>query len=316
MNTLREALLEYVRVRRGLGYDLTGVESRLRGFVSFAEGENASWITNDLALRWAQLPAGAQPVTWSQRLDMVRGFAAWLHASDPRTEVPPRGQLSRRYHRRPPYIYSDDEVEQIVEAAALLPPSGGLRARTYSALFGLLAVSGMRIREALALDREDLDLDRGLLTIRWGKLRKQRLLPLHSSTIEALRDYGTSRDSLAPDSASQAAFLSERGTRVSGGAARYNFALVSREVGLRPPLADGERHGRGPRVHDLRHRFAVKTLVRWYREGVDVDRELPKLSTYLGHASMLDTYWYIEAVPELLALATSRLERQFEGGSR
>lgn len=305
MSTLREALESYLALRRGLGAELRLPGARLRRFVEFLDREEATVITAELALRWATEPADATPATWAQRLGDVRRFAAWLHTQDPRTEVPAPGLIPGRYHRRPPYIYSDHEIECIVTEAVRLSSPRGLRGRTYSTLFGLLAVTGMRHGEALALDRDDVDLQGGVLAVRKAKFGKSRFVPIHDSTYSALQDYARRRDACVPVPMSPAFLLSGRGTRITQCSARYNFAIVSRAVGLRPP---GPRylHGKGPRLQDMRHRLAVKTLIRWYREGRDVERELPKLSTYLGHVHVADTYWYLEAVPELLQLATER----------
>lgn len=305
MTPFRETLEQYLSLRRGLGSDLRAAEARLRRFVEFLEREGASVLTADLALRWATASAGATAATWAQRLGDARRFAAWLSAAEPRTEVPPREFLPDRYRRRPPYIYRDDEVERIVRRAARLASPAGLRGHTYATLFGLLAATGLRVCEALALDRDDVDLRAGVLAVRHAKFGKKRFVPLHDSAGRALQRYARLRDRLLPRPASPAFLLSERGLRVTQWSARYNFALVSRAVGLRPP-ARGYRHGRGPRLHDMRHRLAARTLVRWYREGRDVERELPKLATYLGHVHVADTYWYIEAVPELLRLAADR----------
>jgi integrase len=171
----------------------------------------------------------------------------------------------------------------------------------------LLAVTGMRVSEVVALDREDVDLEEGILRIRRTKFGKSRLVAVHDSTREVLAEYARERDRVVRRPAAAAFFLSEGGGRVMGWSARYNFAKVSREVGLRAPAAD-RRHGRGPRLHDLRHRFAVCTLLEWYRAGLDVEREITKLATYLGHVHANETYWYLEAVPELLELAARRLE--------
>jgi integrase len=243
---------------------------------------------------------------------MVRCFAVWLSATERRTEVPPAGLLPYRFRRQRPYIYSDAEIEAIVRAAGQLASPEGLKGRTYSTVFGLLSVTGMRVSEALAFDREDVDLKEGILRIRRTKFGKSRLVPLHESTRQVLVSYARARDRIVHRPATAAFFLSERGTRLTQWATRYNFAKVSREVGLRSPV-QGCRHGHGPRLHDMRHRFAARTLVEWYRRGVDVERELPKLATYLGHVHVNDTYWYIEAVPELLELATRRLENRREG---
>ena len=306
MSELRESLEEYLAVRRGLGFKLTDLGRRLHSFVDFAEGEGASYITTELALRWAQLPTQALPTTWAARLGRVRRFAAWRSATDPRTQVPPEGLLPHRYRRKQPYIYSDDEISKIVLTAGELASATGLRARTYSTLFGLLAVTGMRVSEALSLDRTDVDLEARVLTVRRTKFGKTRLVPVHPSTCDALRAYGHERDQIVRVSFTAGFFVSECGTRISGCAARYTFAKVSREIGLRAPV-EGQRRGHGPRLHDMRHRFSVKTLIDWYRAGLDVEREIPKLATYLGHVHVHDTYWYLEAVPELLGLAAERL---------
>lgn len=237
---------------------------------------------------------------------MLRRFALWRSASDPRTEVPPEGLLPHRYRRKPPYIYTDDEVDQLVRAAAQLPSPAGLRGLTYSTFFGLVAVTGLRMSEGVALDREDVDLDGGVLTIRRAKFGKSRLVPVHCSTRSALQGYAEQRDRILVRVRPPAFFVAEHGTRITKWSAAYNFAKVSQRTGLRLPVR-GRRHGRGPRIHDLRHRFAVRTLIDWYRSGKDVEREMPKLATYLGHVHINDTYWYLEAVPELLQLATERL---------
>lgn len=311
MSTLREALKKYLRLRRNLGFQLRGTASALRSFLAFAEREGASYITTELALRWAQEPRQAQPATWAARLGMVRCFAVWLSATEQRTEIPPVGLLPYRYRRQRPYIYSDAEIEAIVRTASQLASPKGLKGRTYSTVFGLLSVTGTRVNEVLNLDRDDVDLQQGILRIRRTKFGKSRLVPLHESTRQVLVAYARARDRVVHRPATAAFFLSERGTRVTDCATRYNFAQVSRMVGLRAPTA-GRRHGHGPRLHDMRHRFAACTLVKWYRRGLDVEREIPKLATYLGHVHVNDTYWYIEAVPELLELATRRLENRKE----
>jgi integrase/recombinase XerD len=305
MSKLREACREYLQLRRNLGCTLRGADSILRSFVDFAEREEASSITTDLALRWAQQPSHVQPVTWGSRLGIVRRFALWLSASDPRTEVPPAGLLPYRYARKRPYIYSDTEIQELVRTARRLPSAMGLKGRTYATIFGLLSVTGMRVSEALAFDQEDMNLAEGILRIRRTKFGKSRLVAVHESTRQTLADYNRARNRVIPRPDTMAFFVSEQGRRVTGCATRYNFAKVSRAIGLRSPGKG--RRGRGPRLHDLRHRFAVCTLLNWYRAGLDVEREIPKLATYLGHAHVNDTYWYLEAVPELLELATGRL---------
>jgi integrase/recombinase XerD len=304
MNTLRDGLETYIALRRGLGTELRDPGARLHHFVEFLEREGAGAITAELALRWATAPAGATPATWAQRLADVRRFATWLSAEDPRTEIPSPALLPERWRRRPPYIYNDDEVARILSEAARLPSPFGLRGQTYQTLFGLLATTGLRLGEALGLDRDDVDLSSGVLAVRRAKFGKSRFVPVHNSTCRVLRRYVRQRDLLLPRPPSPAFLISERGTRITHSIAEHTFAVVSRVVGLRAPA--GGRRGRGPRLHDMRHRLAVKVLIRWYRQGRDVERELPKLSTYLGHVHVADTYWYLEAVPELLYLATQR----------
>jgi len=305
MSTIHDALETYLALRRELGSEMRGPAARLRHFVEFLDNEKARVITVELALKWATAPINAASATWAQRLGDVRRFAIWLNSTDSRTEIPPRGLLPERYRRRPPYIYSDEEIENIVREAARLASPMGLRAASYETLFGLLAATGLRIGEALSLDRDDVDLRDGVLRVRAAKFGKSRFVPIHDSTRRALLRYEKQRDALLTRPLSSAFFLSERGTRLTQCSARYNFAIVSRAVGLRPPTT-GHRHGHGPRLHDMRHRLAVKTLVRWYREGRNVEHELHKLATYLGHRHVADTYWYLEAAPELLQLATDR----------
>jgi integrase len=313
MNELRDALEEYLAVRRSLGFDLRLPASLLRNFVSFLEANGATYITRALAVRWAEQPRDAQPFTWAGRLGMVRRFARWRSVTDPRTEVPPDGLLPYRYHRNPPYIYTDEEIERLIAAAAELPSASGLKAGSYSTLFGLLSVTGLRVSEALMLDRADVDLAQGILAIRRTKFGKSRLVPVHRSTGDVLESYDEQRTRVFPHPATPAFFLSERGGRITEWSARYTFAKLSQRIGLRAPA---KGHGRGPRIHDMRHRYAARTLLQWYRTGVDVERELPKLATYLGHVHVNETYWYLEAIPELLQLATKRLvEKAEEVGS-
>lgn len=303
MSPLRKAVEDYLAMRRALGFKLRLPAGMLRAFASFLERERASHITTALAVRWATQPVGVQPAQWANRLGVVRRFAQFLSASDPRTEVPPLGLLPYRYQRRPPYIYQDAEIGQLLRAAGRIDSATGLRPASYSTLIGLLAVSGLRISEAIALDDADVDLAAGVLTIRRTKFGKSRLVPLHPSTTRALRRYLRTRDRIRPRRPSAAVFVGEQGRRLTEWAVRWTFNKLSRETGLRGPT-----DRRGPRLHDLRHRLAVKTLIGWYRQGADVEARLPVLSTYLGHGHLTDTYWYLSAVPELLRLAAERLE--------
>ena len=303
MSVLSCAVDEYLALRRTLGFKLTGVGRILQQFVRFAESEGAEWVTTDVALRWATQPTKASPAHWARRLGIVRQFAQYFSAADPRTEVPPP-LLPHHYVRQPPYLYRDEEVNALLEAAACLPSPTGLRAATYATLLGLLAVTGMRISEPVGLDRADVDLSQGSLSIRGAKFGKSRWLPLHPTTTARLARYAERRDGLYPTPSTPSFFLSEQGTRLTTWSVRRTFVIfLSHQIGLRAPQ---DHHG--PRPHDLRHRFAIRTLLHWYRCGDNVEQRLPELAAYLGHAHVSDTYWYRSATPELLALAAQRLE--------
>ncbi|MGH7340030.1 MAG: tyrosine-type recombinase/integrase, partial [Candidatus Rokuibacteriota bacterium] len=297
MSALHEALAQYVEVRRALGTKLKEAAATLAQFVAFLEREGATHITTGLAVQWAMVPQGVQRATWARRLSMVRGFAKWLSAHDPQTEVPPPGALPARRRRRRPHIFTDDEVCRLMAEATHRRSRTGLRPLTYTTLIGLLAATGLRPGEALALDTADVDLDAGLLTIRQSKFGKSRVVPIEGSTHDALKDYVARRDAICVRPSSPAFLLSEHGRRLRGNATRRMFAVLSCAVGLRPPF-QARRWGRGPRLQDFRHTFATRRLVEWYQAGLDVSRELPKLATYLGHVGIGLTYWYIEAVPE------------------
>ncbi len=304
MNPLDQAVTDYLSIRRSLGFQLHEVETHLRSFVRFLQAEGTSCITRELALRWATQSKDVQPSTWAWRLAVVRRFAIWHSATEPRTEIPPAGLLPHRYRRKPPYIYTKKEIEQLLgQTQQLLSPTG-LRAHSYTTLFGLLVATGMRLGEALNLDRPDVDLRLGILYIRRAKFGKSRYVPVHPTTADALKRYAAVRDRVFPTLTTPAFFISEHGRRIGMTMAEETFARLSQQIGLRGPTP---HRGRCPRLLDMRHVFASRTLVHWYRTGIDVERELPKLATYLGHVHMRYTYWYLEAVPELLQLATNRL---------
>jgi integrase len=302
MSALPTALTDYLTMRRALGFKLYDVGLCLHQFVRFAEAEGAAFITTALALRWATQPAQASPTYWARRLGMVRQFAQYCSALDARTEIPPPALLPYRYQRKAPYLYSDEEIGRLLQAAQQLPSPTGLRAATYDTLLGLLAATGMRISEPIALDRTDVDLPCGALTIRRTKFGKSRWLPLHPTTCQALQHYAALRDRLYPSPTTPSFFLSERGTRLTANTVEQTFVQLSHRIGLRGPE---ETHG--PRLHDLRHGFAIRTLLRWYRAGVDVEQRLPELAAYLGHAHVNDTFGYLSATPELLQLAAERV---------
>ena len=308
MSTLSSELGRYLSIRRSLGYDLGTAERILRRFTEFAEQEGADLISTNLFLKWQEAFGHANRQTWSNRLGIVRLFAQWLHGIDPRHEVIPHTLIPGRYRRARPYIYSDEEIRRIVAAAAELPSINGLRSLTYSTLFGLIAVTGLRISEALSFDVADVDLEAGVLTLRRGKLGKARLLPISDSTTAGLAAYAKERDRLLGGPPTPF-FVSCHCERLTDCVARYNFAVVCQTIGLRS-AEKYNRHGHGPRIHDLRHTFAIRTLVDWYRTGKNPAQEMLKLTTYLGHSDPAHTYWYIEAVPELLDLASRRVEAE------
>jgi integrase/recombinase XerD len=294
MTTLmHERVDEYLRLRRALGFRLRNDGRRLPQFADYLEQHGAATVTAAHAIAWAQLPRGVRPVTWGQRLTAVRGFAAWLRAVDPATEVPPRGVFPRPGKRPAPFIFSDDDITAMVTACGSLRPA--LRAATYTALFGLVAVTGVRIGEALAVPPGGIDLDAGLLTVAPAKSRRERILPLHPTTVAALADYDAFRSRCCPAAATF--FVSIRGTTL------FHHCVLN---AFREACALAGIPGR-PRIHDLRHSMAVTTLLDWYRSGKDIDAEMPALSGYLGHVRPEGTYWYISAIPELMQLAAARV---------
>ena len=306
MSDLHILLFEYLATRRALGAKLELSGRLLKRFTTFAAQHQTTVITTGLALRWATEPSHADPAQWANRLGMVRRFARYANAVDPRHEVPPQGLLPHRYLRCRPYIYSDREIADLIAAARKLTGTTGLRPTTYATLLALFTVTGMRTSEILHLDRNDVDLSHGVLTVREGKFGKSRHIPLHESTKLALKRYAEQRDRLGPNPRDLGFFLAEGGTRITEWALRWTFAQLSQQTVLRKP---SKSHGKGPRLHDMRHRFAINTLIRWYRDGVDVERHIPRLATWLGHAHVSDTYWYLSTTPELMRLAARRLDR-------
>jgi len=305
MSSLGDALADYLRIRRRLGFEMPQDGRLLEGFVCFLERAGAERITTELALKWARLPVDAHPHTWRQRLGVARGFARHIATIDPASEVPSKDLLPGHRPRIAPYIYTDAEIVALIAAAGKLKPR--LRACRHVTLIGLLAVTGMRPGEALGLDCPDVDLRHGVVHVRAGKQKKQREVALQRSTISALGEYARQRDARFPSPATPAFFVSARGRRMARGELNQTFTKLIREVGL-----DGAGARARPRPHDLRHAFAVRTLLGWYQAGEDVDRKMPLLSTYLGHADPASTYWYLEAVPELLELISRRLEQLAE----
>jgi integrase len=315
VSALHDSLTEYLATRRALGTQLAWPESSLRKFVDFVDAEGAEFVTTKLALRWALLPVGVQRATHARRLAIVRAFAVWLQATDTRTQVPPQGLLPARFRRPAPHIYAADEIAALMAAAGQLRSASGLRGATFKTLIALLASTGLRPGEALRLEVGDVDLVGGVLTIRESKFGKSRFVPVEDSAREALAAYATFRDKVRPHRETPAFLVTERGSRLRAYTARRTFAKLCKAVGLR--ASGNPRHsGRGPRLQDMRHSFATHRLIVWYGAGLDVGRLMPRLATYLGHVSTVETYWYIQAVPQLLRLATERLETVAHGDVR
>jgi integrase/recombinase XerD len=303
MSALHQAVDDYLAVRRSLGFKLEDYPWLLHGFVDHLEAAGASTVTAELAVAWASLPGeGAHPSYLGKRLCVVRGFARHLAAFDPATEVPSADLLHWQASRATPYIYSEDDIAALMGAARSLTP--GLRAATYETLIGLLKVTGARVGELIGLDRDDVDFDDGVLVIRYTKFNKCREIPLHPSTLDALKAYAQMRDRLCAEPKTPSFFVSTRGTRLVYVTVQQTFSRLARSAGIQPRSKSCR-----PRIHDTRHSFACATLLGWYRAGVDVEAHMPLLSTWMGHARPENTYWYLSAVPELLALAARRREQ-------
>ena len=304
VKSLRQRLADYLSVRRRFGYALTNAGHWLSHFVDYCEERGADVITIELALAWATQPTNCGPAYHAQRLGAVRGFARYLQAFDPGTTVPPTRLLSYGYQRRAPYLYSSAEAWSLVSGARELAPE--LRAATTEAILGLLFASGLRIGEALGLDRDDVDLTDGVLTIRRSKFDRSREVPLHSTSVAALHTYERRREHLMSRATSPAFFVSDAGGRVPYDRFRVDFRALVAKVAIASPPSDPVR------IHDARHTFAVNVLTRWHDEGADVRALLPSLSTYMGHVNPSSTYWYLSASPQLLEHAVIRLESTYE----
>jgi len=307
MSALRQHVTDYLAMRRSLGFKLVFPGQVLPEFADYLDAAGASTVTTELAVAWAGLPEGTvQPIMLAHRLGAVRGFARWLTTIDPTTEVPPAGIWPSTAPRPVPYLWSVADIAALVNAARTLPSP--LRAATYETLFGLLAASGMRVGEARALKDEDVDLVEGVITIRDGKFNRERLVPSHATTTAALRRYAKRRDELCRHRRSASFFVSTAGTPLDHEGVRRVFNDLTTRLGLRTATVR-------PRVHDLRHSFAVRTLLDWHRAGVDVTGRMAVLSIYLGHVNPAGTYWYLSAAPELMELVADRAQTR-AGGSR
>jgi integrase/recombinase XerD len=308
MSALAEHAKRYLQLRRAVGFKLVGEGQLLAEFVRFAEETGQRTVTTQTALEWARLPESGSPNYLSRRLRAVRGFARYLHALDPGCEIPPIELLPASKYRPAPYLYTDREILALMTAAReLRPPS---RSAMFETLIGLLACTGLRIGEAIRLDREDFDPAHRVLTVRDSKFGKSREVLLHPSTVRALASYGEIRDRLCPHPDTRSFFLTTRGTRPAHPTIHHPFQVLLDQAGVQRRSPSGRA-----RIHDLRHSFAVKTLLGWYRDGGDVAARMPLLSTYMGHVDPAATFWYLSAAPELLALAAERLEHASEGRS-
>ena len=305
MSTLRELLQDYLATRRAMGFKLRTDATGLLSFVAFMEQARADSITADLALAWAKQPTSVQPARWAQRLSYVRGFARYCSAIDPRTEIPPSGLLPFPHRRPSPYFFTDEDIERLLRDALQWPAQDGLANHTFSCLFGLLSVSGLRICEALGLTLDDVDLDEGILTISSTKFGKSRLVPLHATTVAVMADYRGRREHVLGGRRVPRWFVNARGGPLGYDTVRRAFHRLTAGLPSQPGRAR-------PRLHDLRHRFALVTVVNWYRDGHDVQRRLPVLSAFLGHVQVSDTYWYLSACPELMQEAARRLDQRWE----
>jgi integrase len=308
MSALIEHAQRYLRARRALGVKLERHGRLLPQLVAYLEAAGSSTVTRELAISWARLPVTAHPRHWAARLSIARGFAAYLQTIDPATEVPPVGVFAVRYQRPAPYLWSQQDISRLLDAARALSPA--LKAASYEALFGLLAVTGMRLGEAVALEPADVDLDDGVITIHAqnAKLERARLVPLHPSTVQALERYARTRARLCPEPSSSTFFLSSIGTRLDRSAVAKTLRALTSTLGLRTDTVH-------PTAHQLRHSFAVSTLLDWQRSGGQIDERIAVLSTYLGHVSPAETYWYLTATPELMGSAAERLQRHLQGRS-
>lgn len=309
MSALEQALADYLRLRHSLGHEMAEAGRLLPGLVAYLDARGLPTVTTQAALAWAQQapksPAGRVTTIGPRRMTAARGFARYLSGIDASTEVPPLGLMPRRGPWRQPFIYTSADIDTLLAAARrrIVSP---LRAATYQTLIGLLVASGLRIGEAIKLDRGDVDWAQGVLLIRESKFGKSRLVPLHSSCMQALAGYARLRDQLQPGPAGPAFFTSLNRTRLLYAVVQLTFRQLINDAGI------GAGAPWPPRLHDLRHSFAVRTLLGWYRAGEDVQAKIPSLSTYLGHREPASTYWYLSAAPELLALAAARRDTAWQ----
>lgn len=301
MSDLAAHAQAYLAMRRALGYRLVDHDRLLDGLLATVEARGESHLSVDAALDWAVADGAVSRAQAATRLSVARRFATYLAAFDPATQVPPARLLPGGTVRSTPYIFTGDQVQGLIAAARRLSPP--LRAASMATFLGLLAATGLRPGEARRLDRDDVDLTAGLLVVRNSKAGKSRIVPLHPTTVAALARYARRRDRLCPHPAEAAFLLWTDGQRLTTTAVTTTFRRLRVQVGITVPPGR-----RAPRPHDLRHTFAVDTIAGWHADGVDVQRRLPVLSTYLGHLNPANTYWYCQAVPQLMGVVADRVE--------
>lgn len=309
-NDLQVKVDDYLAERRRLGFKTRTGGLALASFARYvASVYHQGPLTVNLMTDWARLDKTQRqsPGTWARRLKLLKPFTRWLRQFEPLTEVPDESVFGPLPGRVAPHIYGEDEIVELLSAARALNPQSGLRPATFETLFGLIASVGLRVSEALALLDADVDLKDGTLTIRQTKFKKSRLLPLHSSTVEALARYRQLRSRQMPTTAETPFFVGTRGQRLGQPLGERQVHRVFLELRDLLGWVDRGCHG-GPRIHDLRHAFVVRRVLLWHEQGIDVDQVMLSLSTYLGHAKISNTYWYLTGVPELMALASNKFE--------
>jgi len=303
--TMVQQARTYLEHRRAMGFELRCSGELVLRFAEFVDRSGRRGpLTTDLILHWVRLPKAAARSYLGSRLSAVRGFARYLAARDGRSEVPDWRLLSKSLQCQP-HLFDEHQLEQLLAAARQLRSTYKLRPLTYETLFGLLASTGLRISEALKLTREQADLERGILRVERTKFKKSRLVPLHSTAVQALRRYAAVRDRQWGSHAERAFFPDRHGLALQYPTVVVVFRQLCRNLGWHQ--GNGERPR--PRIHDLRHSFACRCLLRWYQDGENVHHHIAALSTYLGHSHVTGTYWYLTATPALLAVAGSRFER-------
>jgi len=306
MSSLSDAATDYLRLRNRLGHDLAEYHRLLPRFVAYLDQIGAPTVTIATALEWALAP-DVDPATSNpaRRMTITRRFAQHMAGLDPRTEIPPPGLISFHQRWHPPFIFTRADLELLVTQAQR-QVRGRLPAATHSTMLGLLGATGLRVGESIRLDRSDIDWIDAVLLIRESKFGKSRLIPIRPSALAALQHYADIRDEHHPKPSTASFFVSIRGARMVYPTIHTVFRNLCCTTGI------GASAPRPARIHDLRHSFAVNTLLGWYRAGQDVEAKLPTLSTYMGHRDPRSTYWYLSAAPELLQLAAQRLEYSIE----